>query len=217
MSNIECDQKMRPRAMSQSHNPQRPRFKAVSMRPRTASKTMSASRARVDCQWKAKPRMRTTKPVVADRVTVNAVSDRQPARAWERRCSSASLAERRLEGANGGEGRGAVGQRRLENAGVGREGGERLRRSENVDQRRSGHRRRRCGGDDAAVGVGDIDLASAGGRTRRAEAAEQGLRPRLDVEGRLASLTVCRGVRTESSATASISPSTASIDWRRWS
>ena len=34
---IEFDQKMRPRARSQSHRPQRPRFSAVSMRVRTVS------------------------------------------------------------------------------------------------------------------------------------------------------------------------------------
>ncbi|MGC4095622.1 MAG: hypothetical protein QM706_00755 [Nitrospira sp.] len=37
ISNIECDQKMRPRARSQSHSPQRPRLSAVSMRLRTVS------------------------------------------------------------------------------------------------------------------------------------------------------------------------------------
>ena len=35
--NIECDQKIRPRARSQSQRPQRPRFNAVSMRLRTVS------------------------------------------------------------------------------------------------------------------------------------------------------------------------------------
>ncbi|MHC2808192.1 hypothetical protein ACVMII_007938 [Bradyrhizobium diazoefficiens] len=37
----------------------------------------SPSRARVDCQWKAKPRIRTTKPVVADSVTESAASEPQ--------------------------------------------------------------------------------------------------------------------------------------------
>jgi hypothetical protein len=48
----------------------------------------SASRARVACQWKAKPRISTTKPVVADSVTVSAVSDRQAASASARRCTT---------------------------------------------------------------------------------------------------------------------------------
>ena len=47
------------------------------MRLRTVSWIRSASRARVACQWKAKPRISTTKPVVAERVTVSAVVDRQ--------------------------------------------------------------------------------------------------------------------------------------------
>src|SRR2546429_604394 len=77
MGNIDCDQKIRPRDRSQSHRPQRPRLSAVSMRPRTASLMRSPSRARVDCQWKAKPRISTTKPVVADSVTDSAASDPQ--------------------------------------------------------------------------------------------------------------------------------------------
>ena len=77
MVNIDCDQKIRPRDRSQSHNPQRPRLSAVSIRPRTASLMRSPSRARVDCQWKAKPRISTTKPVVADSVTDSAASDPQ--------------------------------------------------------------------------------------------------------------------------------------------
>ena len=47
------------------------------MRPRTASLMRSPSRARVDCQWNAKPRISTTKPVVADSVTDSAASERQ--------------------------------------------------------------------------------------------------------------------------------------------
>ena len=70
-------QNTRPRARSQSHNPQRPRLSAVSMRQRTVSWIRSASRARDACQWKAKPRMSTTKPVVADSVTVSVVVERQ--------------------------------------------------------------------------------------------------------------------------------------------
>ena len=77
MVNIDCDQKIRPRDRSQSHRPQRPRLSAVSMRPRTASLIRSPSRARVDCQWKAKPRISTTKPVVADSVTDSAESEPQ--------------------------------------------------------------------------------------------------------------------------------------------
>ncbi|MET4792264.1 hypothetical protein ABIF64_004442 [Bradyrhizobium japonicum] len=77
IENIDCDQKIRPRDRSQSHRPQRPRLSAVSMRPRTASLMRSPSRARVDCQWKAKPRIRTTKPVVADSVTDSAASEPQ--------------------------------------------------------------------------------------------------------------------------------------------
>ena len=45
------------------------------MRPRTASLMRSPSRARVDCQWNAKPNISTTKPVVADSVTDSAASD----------------------------------------------------------------------------------------------------------------------------------------------
>ena len=77
MVNIDCDQKIRPRDRSQSHRPQRPRLSAVSIRPRTASLIRSPSRARVDCQWKAKPRISTTKPVVADSVIDSAASDPQ--------------------------------------------------------------------------------------------------------------------------------------------
>ena len=73
--NIDADQKILPRERSQSHKPQRPRLSAVSIRPRTASLIRSPSRARVDCQWKAKPRISTTKPVVADSVTDNAASE----------------------------------------------------------------------------------------------------------------------------------------------
>ena len=62
-------------------SPQRPRLSAVSTRLRTVSWMMSASRARVACQWKAKPRISTTKPVVADSVAVNAVVERQSASA----------------------------------------------------------------------------------------------------------------------------------------
>ncbi len=54
-----------------------PRLSAVSMRPRTASLMRSPSRARVDCQWKAKPRISTTNPVVADSVTDSAASEPQ--------------------------------------------------------------------------------------------------------------------------------------------
>ena len=89
MSNIECDQNTRPRARSQSHSPQRPRLSAVSMRLRTVSWMTSASRARVACQWKAKPRISTTKPVVADSVTVSAVAERQVASASRRGCMTA--------------------------------------------------------------------------------------------------------------------------------
>src|ERR1700722_13897131 len=74
--NIDCDQKILPRDRSQSHNPQRPRLSAVSIRPRTASLIRSPSRARVDCQWNAKPRISTTKPVVAESVTESAASER---------------------------------------------------------------------------------------------------------------------------------------------
>ena len=81
MSYIECDQNTRPRARSQSHSPHRPRLSAVSTRLRTVSWIRSASRARVACQWKAKPRISTTKPVVADSVTVSAVVERQLASA----------------------------------------------------------------------------------------------------------------------------------------
>ena len=77
MVNIDCDQKILPRDRSQSHNPQRPRLSAVSIRPRTASLMRSPSRARVDCQWKAKPRISTTKPVVAESVTDSAASEPQ--------------------------------------------------------------------------------------------------------------------------------------------
>ena len=77
IENIDCDQKMRPRDRSQSHSPQRPRLSAVSIRPRTASLIRSPSRARVDCQWKAKPRISTTKLVVADSVTESAASEPQ--------------------------------------------------------------------------------------------------------------------------------------------
>src|SRR6476661_7174201 len=77
--NIDCDQKILPRDRSQSHKPQRPRLSAVSIRPRTASLMRSPSRARVDCQWNAKPRISTTKPVVAESVTDRAASDRQRA------------------------------------------------------------------------------------------------------------------------------------------
>src|SRR5215207_3513281 len=73
--NIDADQKILPRERSQSHRPQRPRLSAVSIRPRTAALMRSPSRARVDCQWKAKPRISTTKPVVADSVTDNAASE----------------------------------------------------------------------------------------------------------------------------------------------
>ena len=73
--NIDADQKILPRERSQSHKPQRPRLSAVSIRPRTASLMRSPSRARVDCQWKAKPRISTTKPVVAESVTDNAASE----------------------------------------------------------------------------------------------------------------------------------------------
>ena len=96
MSNIECDQNTRPRAMSQSHSPQRPRLSAVSMRLRTVSWMRSASRARVACQWKAKPRISTTKPVVAESVTVSAVVDRQFASASFVVCNDGDQAERVL-------------------------------------------------------------------------------------------------------------------------
>ena len=59
------------------------------MRLRTVSWMTSASRARVACQWKAKPRMRTTKPVVADSVTVSAVAERHVASASRRGCMTA--------------------------------------------------------------------------------------------------------------------------------
>ena len=60
------------------------------MRPRTVSSMLSASRARVACQWNAKPRISTTKPVVADSVTVKAVSEQPGASASRRPCSTAS-------------------------------------------------------------------------------------------------------------------------------
>ena len=96
------------------------------MRLRTVSWMRSASRARVACQWKAKPRISTTKPVVAESVTVSAVVDRQFAERFVRRFNDGDQAERVLERPHGGEGTGAVGQRDLERACGSAEGGQRL-------------------------------------------------------------------------------------------
>ena len=81
----------------------------------------SASRARVDCQWNAKPRISTTKPVVVDSVTVSAVSERHSASACVLGIDDGELAERAAEVAHRHDRGGAVRQRRLQGAGAGPE------------------------------------------------------------------------------------------------
>ena len=103
------------------------------MRQRTVSWIRSASRARVACQWKAKPRMSTTKPVVAESVTVSAVVERQFASAALRGCMTASMPiglRRARTVANAVR---AVGQHDFHGAGDGAERGQRLRRAEHVE------------------------------------------------------------------------------------
>ena len=90
MSNIDCDQKMRPLARSQSHRPQRPRLSAVSMRLCTVSSIVAVSRIRRDCHRNAKPSISTTKPVAENSVTASVVSARHSASTAERRCVIAS-------------------------------------------------------------------------------------------------------------------------------
>ncbi len=144
------------------------------MRLRTVSWIRSASRARVACQWKAKPRMSTTKPVVADSVTVSAVVERQSASASVRRLQHGERAERIFQRAHRGEGGFAVGQRDLHGARGGAEGGQRLRGSEHVEDVPS--ERRQSSGvlrDDRAVAVGDKDAAARAGRPGRQRARER--------------------------------------------
>ena len=151
MSNIECDQNTRPRARSQSHSPQRPRLSAVSMRLRTVSWMRSASRARVACQWKAKPRISTTKPVVADSVTVSAVVERQSASASLRPWMTARRPTGFFSARTVAKAASPSAQRDFPGAGGGAEGGQRLRRPEHVEDAaaeqsaaRSARRRRSC-------------------------------------------------------------------------
>src|SRR3981081_1357171 len=123
--NIDCDQKILPRDKSQSHNPQRPRLSAVSIRPRTASLMRSPSRARVDCQWNAKPRISTTKPVVAESVTDSAASDRHSESIFSwmmRHCQGSDL----TRGA-------AVRQGDVGDAGLLARGAQRQRRTDDVE------------------------------------------------------------------------------------
>ena len=74
------------------------------MRLLTVSWMRSASRARVACQWKAKPRISTTKPVVADSVTVSAVVERQVRESFVARpLNHSKEADRITQRTHGGE------------------------------------------------------------------------------------------------------------------
>ncbi len=77
MSNIDFDQKIRPRAMSQSHRPQRPRSSALSSRSVATDSVRSASAARAACQWNAAPSSTSTPSVTTNSVTICATSERQ--------------------------------------------------------------------------------------------------------------------------------------------
>ena len=127
------------------------------MRLRTVSWMRSASRARVACQWKAKPRISTTKPVVADSVTVSAVSERQLRERVVARLDDGELAERVAAAPR------TVAKAGLPSASVisstpaaAPKSGQRLRRAEHVEQRRARVGRGIGGhaGDDDAVGIG---------------------------------------------------------------
>ena len=136
---MDCDQKMRPRARSQSHSPQRPlELSAVSTRRRTISWMTSASRARVDCQWNAKPRISTTKPVVVESVMVSAVSELHSVKAWVLGLTTATCPSGLLRLRTVAICGGAVRQQHFER-GVGArpEGGERLIGAEHIDQQPS--------------------------------------------------------------------------------
>src|ERR1700758_4692590 len=119
---------------------------------------MSASRARVACQWKAKPRIRTTNPVVAESVTVRAVSDAHAASASARPCMIASspFDPCRL--------------RTVPKAGL---------------PSASGISKTPDAGDDDAVAVGNQPLAAGRARPGRHHAFELGLQPTLEAGLRL--------------------------------
>ena len=188
----------------------------------------SASRARVACQWKAKPRISTTKPVVADSVTVSAVSDRQAASASARRCTTAIWPCAGAEPMHGREGRRAVGERDLQHAGRGPQSVQRLRWSENVGEAAAQRRlvgprdrgRHAVAGQDAdphrrdddAVGIGQKNLPARHQRPGRDDLLELGSacggRPTPDE----------RPSRSARNSALPVMPRTTSaIAWRRWS
>ena len=95
------------------------------------------------------------------------------------RLHDGDLAERRLEHAHGRQRAGLVGQRDFEDAGAGAEGGERLRRAEQVDQAAAdGGVGGRRGGRDHAVRIGQEEAPPGGGGPGRQRARQHLLRAR---------------------------------------
>ena len=182
--NIDCDQKIRPRDRSQSHRPQRPRLSAVSIRPRTASLMRSPSRARVDCQWKAKPRISTTKPVVADSVTDSAASEPQSGSFFSWMTMTWPGSD--LTSARDRQRAAAVRQRHVGDDALLAGRGQQLRRADDVEDAVGARQGRfdRDAGEDAVVGAGDDDVAAGGDAPGRDQVGQQALQA-LDVGGAL--------------------------------
>ena len=108
---------------------------------------------------------------------VRVVSERQGGERGVARLHNCDFAERRLQGAHGGERAAVVGQGDLQHAGGGAEGGERLAGAEHVDQAAADRRvaAERSGGDDAVL-VGEQKAAAVGGRPGRQRPRQQFLR-----------------------------------------
>ena len=180
--NIDADQKILPRERSQSHKPQRPRLSAVSIRPRTASLMRSPSRARVDCQWKAKPRISTTKPVVADSVTDNAASEPHSGSFFSWMTMTWPGSD--LTSARDRHRAIAVRKRHVADDALQAGGGEQLRRADDVEDAIAVAKAAfdRDAGQNPVIGAGDDDMAAARHAPGRNQVGQQALQP-LDVGG----------------------------------
>ena len=178
----------------------------------------SASRARVACQWKAKPRISSTKPVVADSVTVSVVSRAPGARARRvARLDDRDLAERRVAACARWRARGCRRPARFRARRRWRRGWSAAASAPRTSSRRRpiGAAGGGRGGDDHAVGIGEQDAPADGGGAGRQRALEQLLQPRRRVGG-VAPRGCCRRSATRS-ATSSMSSMASAIAWRRWS
>ncbi len=129
--------------------------------------------------------MSTTKPVVADKVMVSVVSARQDERAASRDCTTAIWPNGGFSMRTVASARVCVGQGDVHDAGAGAEGGERLRRTEQVDQAAAdGSVGSGRGGRHHALGIGQEEAPSGAGGPGRQRLRQYFLRP-LDRVGRI--------------------------------